>query len=158
MSDGGGGSPHCPLYAAKNCSLARGQMMWACTSTSYTWHYMIQLMPLYSPKITEYVPQQHLMQVSHQIAMTQANFCVYVCTSDTGIVFTVLLFCPSSTTAVPTMQPNIIAQNHVSWAYDPRSEVPHRSICEYKAADISLLRFWTMLNQHVVVEGESRPV
>lgn len=90
--------------------------------------------------------------------ITRTNFCVYVCASETGIVFTLQPYCPSSVTAVLTTHLKNMAGNYVSWAYEHRPQVPSSAAPDDKVAAISRLRFWSMLNRHVAVAGPIRPV
>lgn len=60
----------------------------------------MQMMYMCSKLLNRYVPKEHVAQVAHPFMVTRTNFCVYICASEVGVVFTWILFC-----LTPTIDP-----------------------------------------------------
>lgn len=70
----------------------------------------VRMMHLSSPHLTSYMPKEDVAQVAHQMAVTRNNFGVYVCASEVGIVFTLMIYCPTSTLDVMPETLNVLGR------------------------------------------------
>jgi hypothetical protein len=97
------------------------------------------------------------MQVLHQMMVLHANFSVYLCVAETGILFTLLVFVPDSTLQLVLNSLRTASQLTAQWAHIS-NEVPYFASSDTKKKLLSKLHFWRIVNDHILEHGPLLPV
>lgn len=84
-----------------------------------------------SPVIAQFLPRQHAVQISHQMAITHTNSCIYIYVPVRSLFcvpyFSTILEFSDEKLAVVLSCLNYIADNFAKWAYPQSSQVPRFS-------------------------------
>lgn len=118
----------------------------------------MEMMHLASPELKRYVPDQQKAQISHQLLVTGTNFGVYVCASEAGVLFTLLLYCLTSIIELLQGHLGIQGNKYFVLAYADCSPVPNFTPRRGDSTLASIVPLWTALNNHVRKHGPLRPV
>ena len=104
------------------------------------------------------VPGDHFLQILHQCVVLQVNIGIYVCSSETGIVFIVVILFDEHIIGIAKNALGDIVTKCVRWAHSADWVIPDFSKEEQTEKFQTNKAFWVALNNHVTLNGPLAPV
>lgn len=118
----------------------------------------IQLMYVASYGTRRFILKQDLLQMRQEMVATRANYAVYVCPAQFGILFTIVLYYPENSLIILRGCIEDIGNRFLSWVYTNRQTPPPCALPDDVKVARNKLPIWTLVNNHVVTQGPLRPV
>lgn len=117
-----------------------------------------KMIHLASPDMPSYMPKEHAIQLSQQMEICCVTLGVYVCTSESGVLFTLLVYCDPYRIHIINPCLDDLAVTYVQWAHCPSPTIPIFTSAEDLQTLESKLPFWWNINRHVMETGPLHPV
>lgn len=98
------------------------------------------------------------MQAAQQMTVTGAKYAVYICTTEVGVLFKFVLYCPTDMLDVVRGCLFDIGNRNVAWEYTSAQSITELTFSDDEETAASQLPFGTVANDHVSTRGPMDPV
>lgn len=100
-------------------------------------------------KFREIIPSERRGQVLHQAIVLQVQYVVQVATSETGILYTAVVFVPSTVSNVCVKALRMAVEESVEWVHQAQDPLPSfTDVDTYRVVRVNI-PFWKMVNTQV---------
>ena len=106
----------------------------------------------------EYVPEEHVGQILHQMVVLSVNYVVYVSASEGGIMYIVVVHAPRETLNVCEIALRSRASAVVAWAHEEDPIPPEFVDLATKRILKERIGFWQLVNNYVTKKGSFLPL
>lgn len=106
----------------------------------------------------KYVAKEHTGQVMQQMMVLNVNFCIYVRAAECGVVYKVIVYCPSHTLDVALDILRSMVRPLLQWVSATPFSLPPFVGDDHKQEILSRLPFWQVINKRVMTVGVLPPV
>lgn len=104
------------------------------------------------------LPKEHILHLVHQMAISGANLGVYMCNSETGVLFSIMVYCKLGKLSALNECIVELRSTYADWAHSGSQIVPAFALQDDEAALLPHLTFFNSLNNYVCEKGRMRPV